>query len=177
MRIISGSLKGRRLNPANLPVRPTTDLAKESIFNVINNNFDFDEVKALDLFTGTGSIAFEFVSRGCINVTAVDLNFKCIEFIKKSITDFNISNLIVYRSEVFNFLNSCKTSYDIIFSDPPYDMEKIDKIPEMIFNNNLLNDGGWLILEHSSEHNFTGNENFFQHRKYGKVNFSIFEKK
>lgn len=175
MRVISGYLKGRRFNHAhNLPVRPTTDLAKESIFNIINNNFDFEKLNVLDLFSGTGNIAIEFASRGCLQVTAVELNFKCVDFIKKTAEKFSVDNLNIVKTNVFNFLKFAKNPFDIIFADPPYDMTNTEQIPNLIFNNNLLSEGGWLIIEHSRNIDFKNHNRFYDHRLYGKVNFSIF---
>ncbi len=178
MRIISGSLKGRRFSPSgNLNVRPTTDFAKESLFNIINNNFDYEDLKVLDLFSGTGNISFEFVSRGSISVTSVDSNFKCIEFIKKTCEEYNITNLHAVKTNVFNYLKFITTPFDMIFADPPYDMEGTETIPDIIFGKNLLNKGGWLIIEHSRSANFENHPNLVQHRMYGKVNFSFFQVK
>jgi len=177
MRIISGTHKGRPVNPpSNLPVRPTTDFAKEGLFNIIQNHFDLEDVKnVLDLFAGTGSISFEFASRQCHHITSIDLNFKCVEFIKQTSLKFGFSNLKAFRSEAFNFLQLCRTSYDIIFADAPYDMgEKICSIPDIIFEKKILNQGGWLIVEHSRHLDFSKHPYFLQHRNYGNVNFSIF---
>ncbi len=176
MRIVSGSFKGRRFNPPkNLPARPTTDIAKESLFNILNNYVDFHGVKALDLFAGTGNISLELISRGCISVTSVDSNFKCTDFIKKTVEAFNIDNIQVIKTNVFNFLKFINTPYDLIFADPPYDMEKIHTIPDIIFEKNLLTNEGLLVIEHSREINFENHSRFYEHRLYGKVNFSFFQ--
>lgn len=175
MRVISGTLKGRRFNPpANLPVRPTTDFAKESLFNILNNHIDFEEMNALDLFAGTGSISIELVSRGCITVTSVDVNFKCTDFIKKTAIAFNINNLQVIKSNVFSYLKFATKPYQLIFADPPYDLEGINKIPEIIFEKNLLAENGIMVIEHSRDTNFEQHPRFVEKRNYGKVNFSIF---
>ncbi len=175
MRIISGKYRGRKINPKNiLTVRPTTDMAKESLFNILNNNFDFEELSILDLFAGTGSISFEFLSRGCSNVTSVDINARCIENIIFAAKKLETRDIHPVKANVFNYLNSVKRTFDIIFADPPYEMEGVETIPELIFSRELLNKNGWLIIEHSEKHNFSGYPNFFQHRKYGKVNFTIF---
>lgn len=177
MRVISGSLRGRRFNPpVDLPVRPTTDIAKESLFNILNNYIDFENVKALDLFAGTGNISIELISRGCISVTSVDINFRCTEFIKKTTSTFKINNLQVVKSNVFQYLKMAITPYDLIFADPPYDMEGIHTLPDIIFENKLLTENGWFVIEHSREIDFQTHPHFFEHRKYGKVNFSIFKK-
>lgn len=176
MRVISGTLKGRRFNPpANLPVRPTTDFAKESLFNILNNHIDFEEMNALDLFAGTGNISIELVSRGCITVTSVDVNFKCTDFIKKTAIAFNINNLQVIKSNVFSYLKFATKPYQLIFADPPYDLEGINKIPEIIFEKNLLAENGIMVIEHSRDTNFEQHPRFVEKRNYGKVNFSIFK--
>lgn len=176
MRIISGSHKGRNIKtPTNLPVRPTTDLAKESLFNILNNHFYFEELEVLDLFAGTGNISYEFASRGVQRVVSVDNNFKCAEFIRKASLEYGFSKIItVQRANVFVFLKYPQIPFDLIFADPPYDMEGIETIPDLIFNQKLLKPGGWLILEHSSANKFKDHPLLNQHRNYGRVNFSIF---
>lgn len=175
MRIVSGTHKSRIISvPKNLPVRPTTDFAKESLFNILNNHFDFSELQVLDLFSGTGNITYEFASRGSIEITTVDSNYDCIAFIKKTSNLFGFNNIQTIKSNVFSFLKQCTNSYDIIFADPPYDMEETILIPNTIFQKKLLKEKGWLIIEHSHDKNFSGNEHFSETRKYGNVNFSIF---
>jgi 16S rRNA (guanine966-N2)-methyltransferase len=175
MRIVAGTHKGRVFHPpANLPVRPTTDFAKESIFNIMNNYFDFSQVGVLDLFSGTGSIAYEFASRGAKDVTAVDGNFKCFSFIKQTADKLRFDRIKVVKSDVFSFLSSVKQPYDIIFADPPYDLEKMTAIPGLVFKNNLLNKDGWLIIEHSVDTDFTQHEHYWEQRKYSNTIFSIF---
>lgn len=175
MRIVAGTHRGRTFNPpANLPVRPTTDFAKESLFNILNNYFHFSKVCVLDLFSGTGSIAYEFASRGTKDITAVDGNFKCFSFIKETVDKFRFDAIKVIKSDVFAFLSSSKRSYDIIFADPPYDLEKMKEIPGLVFKNNLLNEGGWLIIEHSADTDFSGHEHYYDQRKYSNTIFSIF---
>jgi 16S rRNA (guanine966-N2)-methyltransferase len=174
MRIISGSHKGRRLHPpAGLPVRPTTDQAKESLFNILWNRFEFDDLKVLDLFSGTGSIAFEFASRGCAEITAIDMNQRCTDFIKKMALELNFKQLYAVRSDVFSFLSHTNRKWDIIFVDPPYDLGKIETLPGLILPDHLEN-GGWLIIEHSKHTDFSGNPYFMELRNYGKVHFSFF---
>ena len=178
MRIISGKYRGRRLQPpVNLPVRPTTDFAKEGLFNVLNNLVDYDSLKVLDLFTGTGSIAFEFLSRGVAEATAVDSNNRCIEFIKKTAEGFGVNNLKVIKSNSFVFLKHMVSEYDLIFADPPYDLERIEAIPDLVFDSGLLAKEGLLILEHSASYKFEKNLFFDQHRQYGSVNFSFFRRR
>jgi 16S rRNA (guanine966-N2)-methyltransferase len=175
MRIIGGKFKGRRLNPPNgLPVRPTTDFAKEGLFNVLNNIIDFEDIEVLDLFAGTGHIAFEFISRGASAVTAVDMHKGCVAFIDKTSESLGMENLHAVRANVFAFLKYPRSRFDLIFADPPYEMEGIDKIPELILQGGLLKDDGLLILEHSPKYNFTLHPNFDQQREYGRVNFSFF---
>ncbi|MBC34730.1 MAG: 16S rRNA (guanine(966)-N(2))-methyltransferase RsmD [Bacteroidetes bacterium] len=176
MRIISGIYKGKRLNPPkNLPVRPTTDFAKEGLFNVLQNQLYFDELKVLDLFAGTGSITFEFASRGCEQIKCVDLNFKCVDFIRKTAKQLNFENIIVFKSNVFKYLGSGKESFDLIFADPPYDLENLESIPDLVFSNNKLNEDGLLIVEHSKKTDFSEHDKLIETRRYGNVNFSFFK--
>jgi 16S rRNA (guanine966-N2)-methyltransferase len=178
MRIVSGTHKGRIIQtPKNLPVRPTTDFAKESIFNILNNHFEFGGLKILDLFCGTGNMSYEFASRGCSDITSIDSNYSCCEFVKKTIATFKMEQIKVMKSDVFSFLKRANNSYHIIFCDPPYDLENFELIPELVFSNDLLKTHGWLIVEHGTETSLSKLENFSEHRKYGNVNFSIFQKK
>jgi 16S rRNA (guanine(966)-N(2))-methyltransferase RsmD len=175
MRIVSGKYRGRRLQPpVNLPVRPTTDFAKEGLFNVLNNTVDYETLKVLDLFSGTGSIAFEFLSRGVPEVTAVDSNHRCIEFIKKTAAEFGAANLKAVKSNSFVFLKHMVAKFDLVFADPPYDLEGIESIPDLVFASGLLVPGGLMILEHSDRYKFEKHPCFEQHRNYGSVNFSFF---
>ncbi|HNW88779.1 MAG TPA: 16S rRNA (guanine(966)-N(2))-methyltransferase RsmD [Bacteroidales bacterium] len=176
MRIISGKYGGRRLHPpVNLPVRPTTDMAKESLFNILSNTIDFEGMSVLDLFAGTGSISLEFVSRGCAEVTAVDKDSKCVSFLIKTCEEFKIDNLRAYRSDVFSYIKHSIKKYHIIFADPPYDLKSATELPDKIFEKELLMPDGLLIIEHSRDHDFSKHPKFSQHRNYGKVNFSFFE--
>lgn len=176
MRIISGNHKGKRLKPPkNLPVRPTTDFAKEGLFNVLQNRLYFDEIRVLDLFAGTGSITLEFASRGCLSVKSVDLNYQCVDFIKKTIQSLNFDNVIVYKSDVFKFLKNNKESFDLVFADPPYDLAEIETIPDAVFAYNKIAEDGILIVEHSRNTDFSKHEKFVETRKYGNVNFSFFK--
>jgi len=176
MRVVSGFHKGRHIHaPASLPVRPTTDFAKESLFNILNNHFDFENLKVLDLFSGTGNISYEFASRGCKDITSVDSNFKCTEFIRKTATIIGPESIRVVKSNAFAFLNFTAKQYDIIFADPPYEMDNTDLLPVKIFEKKLLREDGWLIIEHSRNYNFENHPKLLQHRMYGKVNFSIFK--
>lgn len=177
MRIIGGEHKGRLIRaPKNMRVRPTTDQAKEGLFNILNNYFDFEGLEVLDLFAGTGNIAYEFVSRGASQVVAIEQNFACFRFIRKTAKDLDLENLKVQKTNVFRYLNYAYQDFDIIFADPPYDMRELEQIPELVFENNWLKAGGWLIIEHDKSHDFSNHLYFIQHRLYGKVNFSIFGK-
>lgn len=163
MRIIAGSLKGRRLNPpANLPVRPTTDMARESLFNILNNYVDFEDCTVMDLFSGTGAVAVEFVSRGAREVTAVDINNACTEYIKSEAAKLNLKNLHVVRTDVFDLLKRAYKKFDIVFADPPYALEGIEKLPDLIFEHGLLNEDGIFILEHPREYSFEEHPHFWQ---------------
>lgn len=173
MRIISGKNKGRRIiAPENLPVRPTTDLGKESLFNILNNYFNFEAVDVLDLFAGTGNISYEFASREALSVTAVDAHIACTTFISKMATILNYP-IQVIQSDVFKYLKNCSQTYDIIFADPPYNMENIPEIANYVFDAHLLKPSGWLIIEHPKHIDFSEHPNFYQHRKYGKLNFTF----
>lgn len=177
MRIINGSHKGKIIKvPKGLPVRPTTDFAKEGLFNILNNKVNFEEIAFLDLFSGTGHISLEVASRGGKNITGVDKDFKCVSFLKSISSEYKFG-INTVKSDVFEFLKSLKTKYDLIFADPPYDLENITEIYSLVFNNNLLNESGFLIIEHGPKTKLDHLPNFKQHRKYGNVNFSFFENK
>ncbi len=176
MRIIVGKYRSRKINPpANLPVRPTTDRARESLFNILNNLLEFQRVIALDIFSGTGTISFELISRGCIDVTAVDQNRSCVEWIRSAAQSFQMEHLQVRQADSFRFLKQDSRKYDFIFADPPYRMPHIPDICRLVFENNLLNNDGWLVVEHPLETDLSGQPFFHSHRKYGKVNFSFFQ--
>ncbi len=175
MRIIAGTFRGRRLNPpANLPVRPTTDMARESLFNILNNYVDYDDCTVMDLFAGTGAVSIEFLSRGAKEVTSIDINNACTDFIKATARQLNIENLHVVRADVFDLLKRANRKFDIIFADPPYALHDLQKLPDMIFEHNVLNEEGVFILEHPKEFSFEAHPHFWQHRAYGKVNFTFF---
>lgn len=178
MRIISGKYKKKTIHPPkNLKVRPTTDIAKEGLFNILSNNLDFESLKILDLFSGTGNISYEFASRGCLDITSVELNFRNFAFIKKTISELKFKQINVIKTNAFVYLRQIKDSYDLIFADPPFDHSDINKIPLMIFENNLLKKEGLLIVEHSRDTDFSNLPNFVNIRMYGKVNFSFFQNK
>lgn len=178
MRIISGKFKGRRITPnKNFKARPTTDFAKESLFNIIHNNFEFTGLSLLDLFSGTGSISYEFYSRGCENITIVEKDYKNLSFIKNTFAELGWNDFVAINKNVFSFLKNKVNKYDVIFADPPYDLDEAETIPNTVFEKEMLKPDGWLILEHSNQRNFDAHPNFSQKRSYGSVNFSIFENK
>lgn len=175
MRIITGFLKGRKmLTPKNLKARPTTDFAKTGLFNVLNNLVEFDGISVLDLFAGTGSISFEFVSRGAAFVTAVDIEAAHCKSIKENADLYSLNQLSVIRRDVFQYLQSANGKYDVIFADPPYDLEEAKQLPDIIMESGLLNEGGFFVLEHGNKTSFEGHPNLFDERKYGSVYFSFF---
>jgi len=175
MRIIGGKLKGLRLNPPkNLPVRPTTDLAKEALFNILQNQITFDNIKVLDLFSGTGNIAFEFASRGAEQVVSVDRSIHCIHYIKDTARQHQLNNIKTFKADVFKYLDVESEKYDLIFADPPYDLNRIPEIPKIVFEKNLLLPDGLLIVEHQSMQNLSNHPNFVEQRKYGNSSFSFF---
>jgi 16S rRNA (guanine966-N2)-methyltransferase len=176
MRIISGSLGGRRINPpANMPhTRPTTDIAKEGLFNILQNNLDFENLKTLDLFGGTGSISYELASRGVEELTIVEKDPKMFEFIKTNAAVLKISNIQIVRSDVFKFIEGCNEKFDFIFAGPPYTLTEIDKIPTLIFEKELLADSGWFVLEHTPRNDYKDFPFFKMQRNYGTTVFSFF---
>ncbi len=176
MRIISGTHGGRRIQPpANMPhTRPTTDVAKEGLFNVLQNQLDFEELTTLDLFGGTGCISYELASRGVPDLTIVEMDHKMFDFIKKTATYLKFENFKVIRSEVFSFINSCTNKYDFIFAGPPYALATIDDLPLRILEKGLLNPGGRFILEHTPRNDYRKTANHISERKYGTTIFSTF---
>ncbi len=177
MRIISGKYRGKLLHPGKkFSARPTTDFAKESLFNIIGNNFDIETLRVLDLFSGTGSISFEFASRGCARIDSVELNYSHFSFINRTSKELDFQQMNVYRADAFAFIKKCTTIYDLIFADPPFDLPDLHTLPELVFSRNILGNDGWFILEHSGSYDFQELVSFRQLRKYGKVNFSIFAK-
>ena len=176
MRIISGQFKGRRLQvPTNITARPTTDFAKEGLFNLLNNRIDFEGIDVLDLFAGTGSISIEFVSRECKSVISIEQNERHSAFIRKMCTELKITNLSLIRTDVFKFIDSCHAQFDMIFADPPYELVQLAQIPDLIFAKKLLKEDGLFVLEHSAKNNFDQHPHFVDHRNYGNVNFSFFQ--
>lgn len=177
MRIISGLYKGRRISaPKKLPIRPTTDMAKESLFNILNNRYYFDEISVLDLFAGSGNISYEFASRGTKQITCVDQDYGCIKFINKTADDFEMQ-IQTIKSDVFKYLEKTTQKATLIFADPPYnfDVEAFSKIPELVFKNSLLEDNGLLIVEHSKHTDLSQLANHSFSKSYGGNMFSFFE--
>ncbi|TYA71998.1 16S rRNA (guanine(966)-N(2))-methyltransferase RsmD [Seonamhaeicola marinus] len=177
MRIISGTYKRRKIvAPRNLPVRPTTDMAKESLFNILNNLYYFEDISVLDLFAGTGNISYEFASRGTENITCVDQNFGCIKFINKTADEFEMP-IQTIKSDVFKFLEKATVTSDVVFADPPYDFsnEQFSTIVELVFKNQLLNEEGVLIIEHSKHTDLSDLNHFSYSKSYGGCVFSFFE--
>ncbi len=176
-RIISGKYKGRRIAaPKKLPVRPTTDMAKEALFNILRSNYHISQLQVLDLFAGTGNISYEFASRGTTSITAVDGNYGCIQFITKTASEFEFS-IQAIKSDVFKYLERATGSYDIIFADPPYDIDinDFEKIVNLVFEQNLLDADGLLIIEHGKYSKLDTFKNYVQTRNYGGNAFSFFE--
>ena len=175
MRIIGGKLRGLRFTPpSSLPVRPTTDMAKEALFNILNNQIDFDGLKVLDLFSGTGNISMEFASRGAEEVISVDSAISCIKYLKELAKQNKIDNITTFKADVFTFLKEETDSFDLIFADPPYDMPQIPQIAEHVFEKGLLKPDGLLIIEHPSTKKLDNHPNFIEQRKYGYSSFSFF---
>ena len=177
MRIVSGKYRGRTINPPrNLRARPTTDFAKENLFNVLVNLVDFEELDVLDLFSGTGSISYEFASREAHSVTSVEVNSVHHNFIRQTARDLKFENFYAVKANVFLYLKSCAKKFDLIFSDAPYDLEGSEAVIDLVFERDLLKDGGFLIFEHSKDQEFSKHPNFWQTRSYGSVNFTFFKK-
>lgn len=176
MRIIGGSLKGIRINPPNnLPVRPTTDMAKEALFNILQNRFDLEECSVLDLFSGTGNISLEFASRGCENVLAVDQHSGCIKWLKDIAQKHQLNQISSRKADVFKLLKQLNEKFDIIFADPPYNLPNIPQIPLCVSEQNLLSENGILVVEHQSNMKMDAQPGYSETRKYGNSSFSFFE--
>lgn len=173
MRIISGKHKGRKIpNAIKLPVRPTTDQAKEALFNILENSFYFNNIAVLDLFSGTGNISYEFSSRGCKDIICIDENYRCIKFIKKNIKELDLE-INYLQSDCLKFLKGTDKNFDVIFADPPYNYNYYYELKDIIFKREILNENGVLILEHDKSIKFDGKN--IDSRKYGNVHFSIFK--
>jgi len=176
MRIVGGKYRGRIFSPGKtFKARPTTDMAKESLFNVLQNYTDFENIKALDLFSGTGSISYELASRGCTDVTAVEINPSHIQFIKEVMEKLGEKNIRLVKSNVFVFAKRINEQFDLIFADPPYDHPNFAEVADLIFKNELLKPEGIFILEHSGQFDYAAHPYFKELRRYGSVHFSIFE--
>ena len=177
MRIITGIYKGRHFEiPRTFKARPTTDTAKENIFNVVRGYLDLEDTDALDLFSGTGSISLELVSRGCRSVISVEADRNHAAFIKKCMEKIGTDRNILIRGDVFRFLKTCRTQFDFIFADPPYALENLPEIPNMVLKSDMLKDGGIFVFEHGKKNDFSDNPYFLERRVYGSVNFSLFRK-
>ena len=179
MRVIGGDLKGRRFNPPakNWPTRPTTDISKEGLFNMLQNILDFEEMSFLDLFGGTGNHCYELISRSCKDVTYVDKHGPCVNFVKKISNEWDIAQyMTIVRSDVFKFLLQNKKSYDYIFAGPPYGLPVLDEIPDKVFNSPAAHETTLLVLEHNPNHNFEDHPFFLKKRNYGQTIFSFFSK-
>jgi len=178
MRIIGGIYKGRILNPGkNFRARPTTDLAKEGLFNILENRISFQEVKVLDLFGGTGSISLEFASRGCEDITLIEKDPIHYAFIAKTLKRLGISTVTAFKTDVFRYLKNCSLKYDVVFADPPYDLKELASLPDMVFASGILSPGSLFILEHPKIYSFGQLPFFIEQRNYGNVRFSFFRQK
>lgn len=175
MRIIGGRLKGRTISPPpGYKARPTTDFAREGLFNVLGNEYELEDITVLDLFGGTGAISFEFASRGASEVCCVEMAPANASFIRSQAGALGLRNVSVVRHNVFDFIRICTRSYDIVFADPPYAMEGLDTLPDRVLGAGLVVEDGYFILEHPAEHSFSGHPRFVKERKYGNVHFSFF---
>ncbi|MBQ5654676.1 MAG: RsmD family RNA methyltransferase [Bacteroidaceae bacterium] len=177
MRVITGKYKGRHFDiPRTFKARPTTDFAKENLFNVLNSYIDWDaEPVALDLFAGTGSITLELLSRGCSRVISIEKDPLHFKFIKSFIDKLQDLNAIPIKGDVFKYLSQCREKFDFIFADPPYVLTEISELPDMILERDLLREDGLLVVEHGKDHDFSQHPRFVEHRQYGSVNFSFFQ--
>jgi len=176
MRIIGGKYGGLRLSPpANLPVRPTTDIAKEALFNILDNRISLDECECLDLFAGTGNISFELASRGALSVEAVDIHFKCLQFIRETAKKLQIDIIETKKVDVLKFIVGCKNQYDFIFVDPPYDLPALPQLANLIMENKLLKPEGMMVIEHPSTRKMDESPQYTETRKYGYSSFSFYK--
>jgi len=176
MRIISGKFKGRAIHPPrNLRARPTTDFAKENLFNVLNNLIDYEHADVLDLFAGTGSISYEFASRGARSITSVEINAVHHDFIRNTARNLGCDNLHAVKANAFLYLKNCNKQFDVVFSDAPYDLEQSSRVVDLVFDCEILRPEGLLIFEHGAGLNFASHNRFYQSRSYGSVHFSLFK--
>lgn len=176
MRIVGGKYKGRIFKPGKkFKARPTTDIAKEGLFNILTNRYEFSTKSVLDLFSGTGSIAYEFISRGVQQATMVEKNFSHYRFILDVVDQLKIENATVFKADAFKFLDKTGETFNIVFADPPFDLPQINEIPDAVIENGIIAPEGVLIIEHPKEIDFSSHKYFKEIRNYGKVNFSFFE--
>lgn len=176
MRIVGGKLKGLQFNaPAKLPVRPTTDMAKEALFNILSNSYDLEECEVLDLFTGTGNVSIEFASRGAKNITSIDKHPGCVAWLKTVKEKHQLNSIDIRKADAFKFLAQATQKYDIIFADPPYDLPNIPLLPQLVMQQQLLNEGGILVVEHPSMLKLAQQPGYSETRKYGYSSFSFFK--
>jgi len=176
MRIISGKYRGKVLMaPRNLPSRPTTDFAKEALFNLMNNHYNIEMISVLDLFSGTGNISYEFASRGAESVTAVDFNGNCVKFINQTAAALQFETLQAHRAEAIKFVQRAYRKWDVVFADPPYEFDGHQELVNAVFEQKILEEEGMLVVEHARETNLEAHPNFVERRKYGNVHFSFFE--
>jgi 16S rRNA (guanine(966)-N(2))-methyltransferase RsmD len=175
LRIIGGKYKGRRIIPhPGFKARPTTDFARESLFNILNNRVDFEEISVLDLFSGTGSISYEFASRGTKEVHLVEMDMRHISGIRRIIKELGITNIKTIHIDVKAYLKTCTVKYDVVFADPPYELSWLKEIPDLVTGSGIVKEDGFFILEHPRDMSFSSHKLFFEHRNYGGVNFSFF---
>ena len=175
MRIVSGYLKGRRFTPpTQLKARPTTDFAKEGLFNLLSNRMELEDIRVLELFSGSGSIGLEFISRGATSVTGIEISAQHIGYIKKIMVELGVKNYYLQKADVFKYLERATGNYQLIFADPPYQLKELPTLPQIIIEKGLLAPDGVFILEHGREHNFENHPHFVEERKYGNVHFSFF---
>ena len=175
MRIIGGRLKGKTIYPPmGYKARPTTDFAREGLFNILDNEYEFEDLKVLDLFGGTGAVSYEFASRGAARVYCVEMSRENAAFIKREAARLGLPEVTAVHANVFDFLPICREKFDIVFADPPYALDGIDGIPDKVLGAGILHPGGYFILEHGGEHSFTSHPRFVKERTYGRVHFSFF---
>ena len=177
MRIIGGTLKGKTIDPpSGYKARPTTDFAREALFDILNNEYEFEGLKVLDLFGGTGAVSFEFISRGVGHVWCVEMAPANASFISSQERKLGIRNMTVVRHNVFDFIPLCTEKFDIVFADPPYALEGLETLPDKVLGADIIHPGGYFILEHGDEHSFTAHPSFLKEKTYGRVHFTFFEK-
>ncbi len=176
MRIIGGKYRGRRIDPpAGFKARPTTDFAREGLFNILYNRIDFESSSILDLFSGTGSISYEFASRGAFSVHLIEKDLKHISAIRKIIKEIGFENIKPVHIDVKAYLKTCSVKYDVVFADPPYDLSWLKELPDLVTQSGIIKEDGFFILEHPRSNSFKDHKLFFEHRNYGGVNFSFFK--